>query len=189
MIRAFLAFDISSEVKNNLGTFLSPITKESKEIKWVDPQNYHVTLKFFGNIDEAKMVNSISKIVEENISSMKPVTFSCEGIGCFPQWQRPKVIWAGLRGEKEGLIGLQKNLEVAFEKLDFPKEDRDFKMHLTLARIKSLPKERGWLKNLEVASAQKFGEIVVDHVTLYKSQLTKEGPVYTAVKDNKRSHT
>lgn len=181
MIRAFLAFDIPKEVKNNLETFLEPIFRRSPGVKWVDPKNYHVTLKFFGNIDEEKMVPAISTIVAENVSAMKAVSLVCEEIGCFPSWQRPRVIWAGLKGETQTLIDLKKNLEVAFETLGFPKEDREFKLHLTLARIKSLSKERGWLENLEVAPVKTFGEVVVDHVTLYKSQLTKGGPVYTAV--------
>lgn len=183
MIRAFLALDIPKEVKNNLGTFLEPIFKQSPGVKWVDPENYHVTLKFFGDIDEEKMVPAISKIMAENVSATKAVSLVCEEIGCFPSWQRPRIIWAGLKGETQTLIDLQKNLGVAFETLGFSKEDREFKLHLTLARIKSLPKERGWLENLEAATAQTFGKIVVDHVTLYKSQLTKGGPVYTAVKE------
>ena len=55
MIRSFLAFDISEEVKKSLGSLVETIKSQSKEVKWVEPQNFHVTLKFFGNIDEEKL--------------------------------------------------------------------------------------------------------------------------------------
>lgn len=183
MIRAFLAFDISEEVRQSLWTFLEPITSQTKGIKWVEPQNYHVTLKFFGTIDEMKMLEPISKVIEENIKTTRPVSLACKGIGCFPKWDAPRVVWAGLEGEAQSLLDLQKGLEGAFEKLGFPKENREFRMHLTLARIKVLPKEKGWLQRLESAATQNFGRTVVDHLILYKSQLTKAGSIYTAVEE------
>lgn len=183
MIRVFLAFDISEEVKKSLSHFMEPLRRQSSGVKWVEPQNIHVTVKFFGNVDEEKILPAIQKTIEENCGDGKPVTLTCEGIGCFPSWQRPRVIWAGLKGGVQDLMDLQRRLEGSFETLGFPKEDRDFKTHLTLARIKFLPKERGWLKTLEAMPERVFGKVVIDHLTLYKSQLTKRGPIYTSLKE------
>ena len=182
MIRAFLAFDISEEIKKNLLNFVTPIRPQAKNIKWMEPKNYHVTLKFFGNIDEQKSVPAIEKIVKANLVDLLPIKLRCEGIGCFPKWERPKVIWADLKGEAQNLIALQNRLENDFEKLGFPKEDREFTLHLTLARIKAHPKKPGWLSILKASPQTQFGQLSVDHLTLYKSLLTKEGAVYTALK-------
>lgn len=182
MIRTFLAFDISDEVKQALANFIEPLVNQTRGVKWIEPKNYHVTLKFFGSIDETKMAPAIQKTVEENLGEAQPVTLFCEGIGAFPRWEYPKVIWTGLKGEAEGLIALQKNLEIAFEKLGFPKENREFKLHLTLARVKSLQGPAAWIRDLERMVATKFGTVTVDHLTLYKSQLTKAGSIYTALK-------
>ncbi|MBI4224310.1 MAG: RNA 2',3'-cyclic phosphodiesterase, partial [Deltaproteobacteria bacterium] len=99
MIRAFLALDISDEVKKNLADFIEPTQAQTSGIKWVEPKNYHVTFKFFGNVDEEKMKPRIERIVETNVGALSPVSLSAVGIGCFPKWEYPRVIWAGLQGE------------------------------------------------------------------------------------------
>lgn len=183
MIRAFLAFDISEEVKKNLASFMEPLRSQTAGVKWVEPQNLHVTIKFFGNIDEEKILPAIQKTIEENCGDGKPVTLTCEGIGCFPTWHAPRIIWAGLKGETQSLITFQSQLEEAFAKLGFEKENREFKMHLTLGRIKGPLKNRNWLRTLETLATQDFGRTAIDHLTLYKSQLTKGGPIYTSLKE------
>jgi len=185
MIRAFLAFDISEEVKKSLGALVETLRSQAKEVKWAEPKNFHVTVKFFGNVDEEKLLESISTVVGKNTVGLKPVSLSCVGIGCFPKWQYPRVIWAGLMGESQGLIHLQKSLEASFETLGFPKEGREFKLHLTLGRVRVMPRNASWIKTLEAMKGKKFGETIVDHLTLYKSVLTKQGPIYTAVKEFK----
>lgn len=182
VIRAFLALDISEEVKKNLGAFAEPIAKHTTGVKWVKPENFHVTVKFFGDVDEEKMLPRVEKVVQENLRAVQSTTLRCAGIGCFPKWQYPRVIWAGLSGEMQGLIDLQKKLESAFEKLGFASEPREFQLHLTLARIKGHLADRSWLKPLEEAVQTPFGTTLVGHLTLYKSVLTKIGPVYTAVR-------
>lgn len=182
MTRMFLAMDISDAVKKNLGDFTEGFRAKTKGVKWVEPANYHVTFKFFGNVDEEKTRPKIEKIIEENVKAVSPVSLACIGIGCFPKWELPRVIWAGLQGEAESLLDLQRKLEEDFEPLGFPRENREFKLHLTLARMKGPLGDRAWLKTLEGLAQQAFGEVLADHLTLYKSQLTKAGPIYTALK-------
>ena len=182
MIRTFLAFDISEEVQKNLGILIETIRPQSKEVKWFEPGNFHVTSKFFGNTEEDQL-GPIGSLIEKELVGFKTVRLKCVGIGCFPKWQYPKVIWAGLRGETQGLIDLQKKLEESFVPLGFPKENREFKLHLTLGRVRIQPKSDGWVKTLEGLNEKLFGETVVDHLTLYKSELTKKGPIYTAIRE------
>lgn len=179
MIRSFLAFDISEEIKKSLGGLITTIRSQTEGVKWVKPENFHVTAKFFGNIDEEKMIPLIQEVVEKNIKGVEPVLLSCQGVGAFPTWQRPRVLWAGLKGESASLIQLQKSLDEGFSKIGFSKEDREFKMHLTMGRLTGRPKYASWMGTLEKMRDSVFGQVGIDHLTLYKSQLTKQGPIYT----------
>lgn len=186
MIRLFLAFDISDEVKKNLGALVETLRPQSLSfqaggVKWVDPKNFHVTLKFFGSVEEEEQLPAVQKVIEKNTAVFKPVALTCEGLSAFPDWRTPRVIWAGLKGEGRPLIELQKKLEEDFETLGFKKENREFALHLTLARIKVLPRQRSWLETLQAMPTKNYGAVVVDHLTLYKSTLTKAGPIYTAI--------
>ncbi len=180
MTRVFLAFDISDEVKTNLGSLVTTIEPQAKEAKWVKPKNFHVTLKFFGNVEESTLLK-IKEIVEKGVRHSKPVSLQCVGIGAFPKWEYPRVIWASLEGSVASLSDLQQHFEEAFEKLGFEKEKREFKPHLTVARLKSPPQNAGWLKVLKEMKEKMFGVTTVDHLTLYKSELTKAGSIYTAL--------
>lgn len=186
MIRLFLAFDISDEVKKNLGALVETIRPQSVSfqaggVKWVEPKNFHVTLKFFGNVEEEEQLPAIQKVIEKNTAGFKPAALTCEGLGAFPNWRTPRVIWAGLKGEGGPLIELQKKMEEDFAGLGFKKENREFALHLTLARIKVLPRQRAWLDTLQAMPSKNYGAAAVDRLTLYKSTLTKAGPIYTAI--------
>lgn len=174
MIRAFLAFDIPAKVKKNLGTLIETLRPQSAGVKWVEPQNFHVTLKFFGNIDEGKMLSGIEAKIQQEVAAQKTSRFLCEGIGAFPSFRNPRVIWAGLTGDVAGMIDLTKRLG---------RLQRDFTPHLTLARIKGSIRDKAWLVALEKMPPKVYGEVVVDHLTLYKSTLTKQGPIYTALNE------
>lgn len=171
-IRVFLAFDISEEIKKNLGVLIETLRSQAKEVKWVDPQNFHGTVKFYGEVDEEKSLPQIEKNIQEKAAGLKPVTLTCQGIGAFPKWESPRVLWAGLVGEVSSLIQLQKELGADYEGL-----------HITIARAKSKPAFTSWMRPLAAMSARVFGEMRIDHLTLYKSELTKGGPIYTSLKE------
>ncbi|HEV8715891.1 MAG TPA: RNA 2',3'-cyclic phosphodiesterase, partial [Candidatus Binatia bacterium] len=100
-----------------------------------------------------------------------------QGLGAFPNLRRPRVLWAGLRGE--GLQEMSQALETALMPLDFPPEERELTPHLTLGRVRSL---RGWEHVLAVVKEYeqtRFGESTVDQVTLYQSELRPDGAVYS----------
>lgn len=174
MIRAFLAFDIPDAVKKSLGKLVATLRPQSAGVTWVEPKNFHVTLKFFGNIDEGKMLSPLEVKIQQEVAVQKSTRLLCQGIGAFPSFRDPRVIWAGLSGDTTRIIDLTKRLGEA---------KRDFTPHLTLARIKGSIKDKAWLAALERLPKEVYGEVVVDHLTLYKSTLTKEGPIYTALKE------
>lgn len=177
-IRTFIAI----ELPQTLITFLNKLQENMKsygfKVKWVRPENIHITLKFLGNIHKAdveKIGHAITRAVKDNGS----VSLWARGIGVFPNIRRPKVIWAGLKGETSSLISLQKKIDVAMGEIGFPQEERPFKAHLTLGRIKTK------IDSKRLAEAMnRFGEsesetFTADQVILFKSDLKPTGAVYT----------
>jgi len=185
-IRSFLAFDLTDEIKQGLGQIIGLLSSKTKEVKWVQPQLMHCTMKFFGDVEEDRLAGDISRVIEETIRNQAPIHLKGVGIGVFPNWRYPRVIWAGLTGEVEAAIALHERLESAFEPFGLKRDDRQFRLHLTLGRAKSPLKNCSALVTLvEKLVGKEFGEFDVDHLTLYKSVLTREGPIYTALREFK----
>jgi len=185
-IRSFLAFDIPDAMKKELGGVIEVLsTKVTKGVKWVDPKIIHCTLKFFGDVEEELLLDGISQTITHELKSQAPFAFHGMGLGVFPNWRYPRVIWAGLTGDTEAASSLYKRLENAFVKYKIPADNRRaFRMHLTIGRVKSKLKDPAPLMSfVEKQVDRAFGDFSVDKLTLYKSVLTKEGPIYTPLKE------
>ncbi len=182
-IRSFLAFDLTDEVRQELGQLIGLLSPKAKEVKWVKPDLMHCTMKFFGEVDEDFLTGDISRVIEETLTHQSPIHLKGVGVGVFPNWRYPRVIWAGLTGEVEAAIALHERLETVFEPYGLKKDDRTFRLHLTLGRAKAPLKNCSTLVTLvEKLVDREFGEFDVDHLTLYKSVLTREGPIYTPLR-------
>ena len=150
-------------------------------MRWVDPNIIHLTLKFLGDIDE-NITGRITAVIEEAAGSINSFQLKISGLGVFPNPRRVQVVWVGLTGELEKLGGLQKNIESGLVPLGFKAESRPFTPHLTLGRVRerARPEERQDLGRLiEGMSFETASSLNVDAVNLMKSQLTREGPIYT----------
>lgn len=183
-VRSFLAFDIPDEMKAELATLIELLSAKAKEIKWVNPHNIHGTVKFFGDVEEEVLMGDLSRVLEKELARQAPFTLGGVGIGVFPNWRYPRVIWAGLVGETESAISLHQRLETALSSFNLKRDHRkSFRMHLTLGRVKARLKDPEPLMTfVEKQVDRSYGELTVDRLTLYKSVLTKEGPVYTPLK-------
>ncbi|MFH1874876.1 MAG: RNA 2',3'-cyclic phosphodiesterase [Pseudomonadota bacterium] len=182
-IRSFLAFDINDALKKELGQLIELLEPKAKGFKWLKPDNMHCTLKFFGNIDEDLLLGDISKNIQAVLDEEPPLDFVGVGVGVFPNWRYPRVIWTGLTGDVEQVICLHAKLEEKFLKFNIQKDPRAFRLHLTIGRTKSaLKNPEGLVTLLEKLAGKEFGSIHVDNLVLYKSELTKDGPIYTALK-------
>ena len=182
-IRSFLAFDLTDEIKKELGGLITLLAPKAKGIKWVEPSLMHCTMKFFGDVEEDLLLGDLSRTIEDTVRHQSPINLKGVGVGVFPNWRYPRVIWAGLTGEVEAAIALHERLETVFEPFGLERDDRAFRLHLTLGRTKSALKNSGPLVSLvEKLVDREFGEFTIDHLTLYKSVLTREGPIYTSLK-------
>ncbi len=182
-IRSFLAFDLTEDIRKELGALISIMAAKSKDVKWVAPALMHCTMKFFGDVEEDLITGDLSKAIADTVRHQSPLHLKGVGIGVFPNWRYPRVIWAGLTGDVDAAIALHERLETVFEPFGLKKDERAFRLHLTLGRARSPLKHCGALVALvEKLVDREFGELTVDRLTLYKSVLTREGPVYTPLK-------
>lgn len=179
-IRSFLAFDIAEEMKKDLKALIDFLSPKAKGVKWVDPNLMHCTIKFFGDVEETILMGELSEIIKAEVAKTTAFRLKGVGIGAFPNWRYPRVIWAGLTGETEPIIGLHQRLEEVFEKFHIGRDQRALRLHLTLGRVKEAMKDKhDFISCVEKLSAKDFGNLEIKELMLYKSQLTPSGPIYT----------
>lgn len=181
-MRCFLAVDIPEHVKKNLWQVIQNIKKELTGIKWVEPHNLHITIKFLGELEDEKVL-SLLEILEKRLSHSGTFTLKLKSFGFFPDIRRPRVFWVGVEDRGENLKKLWKEIENIVPKFGVSRDNRSFTPHLTLARIKRPVKiKKSSLEELKEFESSSFN---VDTLVFYKSVLTSEGPIYTKIKEIK----
>ncbi len=178
-IRSFLAIGIPEEILGEIGRLQERLRREIQgDVRWVRPEGIHLTLKFFGDIPEGA-VSDISAVVEKAAAGHEPLDLSVSGAGVFPDLRRPRVLWLGMTGDVERLLTLQTTLERELQRIGFPREERPFRPHLTLARIRSPQGLTGLGRALEKRGGCEAGRFVAAGISLLKSDLTPRGAIYT----------
>ena len=181
MIRSFLAVELPKPILGKIGEVQGELRSTHADVRWVSPEKIHLTLKFFGNIEESR-IDLIFKSIEEPVQNTLPFSVRVRGAGAFPSLKNPRVIWMGLADGKEMLVSLQKEIEDRLEKIGFEPEDRPFQPHLTLGRMKSSRGREELVKRMEKYIGEEFGNFQVERVSLFKSDLRPSGPIYTLLK-------
>jgi len=142
--------------------------------------NLHLTVKFFGNVEEAQ-IEPIAAALREQLHLFPRFTINAKGLGVFPNVKRPQVLWVGLEGRD--VVSLASRVECALEPLGFRPEERDFKPHLTVGRWRHFEGPRARLREeIEKWKSYEFGQSKVEEVTLFESVLKPEGAVYHSLK-------
>lgn len=154
--------------------------RERFPLKWVKPENIHLSLKFLGDVEETREPELRTAL--ERAAGVRgeprPLTLQITGFGVFPDYHRPHVVWVGVTPEP-GLELLQHGIEQAFAPLGFPTEARAFRPHVTLARSARDAKPRDFAGLEELLRGIEFDETVtVAEVDLMQSTLQPSGPVY-----------
>ncbi len=151
------------------------------DVRWVEPSRIHLTLKFFGNIDE-EACDEIMDAVGKAVSEVKPFSLAVKGLGAFPSMRNPRVIWVGIEDGGEVIKPLQRAIEENIRGSGYPGEEREFKPHLTLGRLRSGRGKSGLLGKMEDLFPIDLGEFRVDRLILFKSDLRPTGPIYTKLR-------
>ena len=186
-MRIFIAIDIDKEIKSALGNLQqqlqSKVDVRKSDVKWVRPDNIHLTLKFLGEVED-KRIAEVCNIVKNVASQHLSFELEMKTVGCFGG-KSPKVLWVGLGEGKGDLCRLQKEIEKQLLLAGWDEEKRGFSGHLTLCRIRN-PRAAAKLAQVsEDYKDFKLGILPADSIKVYQSQLMPTGPIYTVLGDYK----
>lgn len=177
-MRTFLAVDLEDEVMDNINLLVQRYQSIDRNIKWVRPENIHITLFFFGEMDEY-VLNKLEVLIKKSLESMYTFRVTVKGISAFPSLKIPRVIWIGVENKSHELNTIFDSIQngVKEENLDVNRETRDYTPHITLGRVKSYPNPK-LIGEMKASEGKIFGSFQVKDIVLYKSTLTRSGPLY-----------
>jgi len=181
-MRLFIAALIPDTVRDALHTAREQLQRAAPDraLRWVAPENYHITLLFLGEQDEARLP-AIVQAMETARTGIAPFEIAVQGLGVFPNWNRPNVLWAGVSEGSQPLAQMAAALERAL--LPSP-SGKPFHPHITLARFKTPCRDADGLKKRLYDATQRltpatFGRYELRAISLMQSTLTPNGSVYT----------
>jgi 2'-5' RNA ligase len=180
-LRTFLAVEIDLPVRDRAESLIRQFRTVPADVKWVDRQNLHLTLKFLGDVpvtDTPQIIQAITMAVAET----QPFQLEIHGAGAFPDLRRPRTLWFGVRAGAEPMVALHRQVESALKKLHYPPEGRKFSPHLTIGRVRDGGPALADLGRLlqEHAEAD-IGHTPVKEVVVFASHLDPTGPTYEAL--------
>jgi 2'-5' RNA ligase len=169
VIRAFIAVKIAPATIHKIADAAGKLKASITDVRWVNPDNIHLTLKFLGDIDESQ-IEPIEHALARNLKGFSRFAISAKGLGVFPGPRRPRILWVGL--DQPRLVQLARTVEAAVVPLGFPPEQRGFQPHLTIGRFRQFDGSAKELsEQLEHWKSYHFGVSEVDEVTLFRSVL------------------
>jgi RNA 2',3'-cyclic 3'-phosphodiesterase len=177
-MRLFVALEIPSTVRENLAALLNSLRAVSPQTRWVRPENLHVTLKFIGEVAEAKLAAIRGALAR--VCSERPITLDFRGLGFFPNEKHPRVFWAGIEASPN-LKTLAADIDRTTEKLGVAVEKRPFSPHLTLARFEPPRLPEKLRAAIQECATRDFGSLHTSQFHLIESKLKPTGAEYTTV--------
>ncbi len=180
MKRVFLAIKIPDEISQKLSRFQNEIKKLDIDAKFVEEENFHINIKFFGNISDKKL-KDILDVLNDLVKSTRLFEVDVQGVGIFPSEEFVRVLWAG--AQSEGLRQLHTIVEAKLEELGIPKDERRFTPHVTLARIRNPRNKEMFLDKIRENYKKEFGSFTALSMSLFESKLSKQGPTYGVIKE------
>lgn len=201
-MRVFIAIDIDDKTRKAIADLQRQIASKVSsvkqgDLKWVEPNNIHLTLKFLGEITDEQL-EEVKEIVNTVAQAHNKFTLDIESVGSFGG-RSAKVVWVGVSewhglparentakmAVPQELLALQKDLDDLLEQAGYPKEEREFSAHLTLCRVNHPIAGLKVGEALPQFSHLRLGSIAADAIYIYQSQLTPQGPIYTMLSDFK----
>jgi 2'-5' RNA ligase len=180
-VRTFIALDPGEAIREQMVALQETLRRTGADVKWVEPENLHITLLFLGSVDNRDLVD-VCRAVEEAAREQPAFELTIAGTGCFPSARRPRVVWIGISQGVQEVCALHDALEGPLMDLGcYRREERRFKPHVTLGRIRSeKPMER---LTAALAKNQDFqaGTTVMREIHIMSSELSPRGPTYTVM--------
>lgn len=179
--RTFIGVAVSETIRAAAKLMQRTLALSGAEVKWVEPQNLHVTLLYLGEIDDVDLVNAC-RITARAVAKTPPFTLRVGGVGAFPTPRRPKVLWGGITDGAEALLRLHTAIEAPLLELgSYRQEERGYTPHLTLGRAKGEEDANLLAAELSKHLTWNAGFAVVEEVLVYSTELRRDGMEYTVL--------
>ncbi|MBA2621148.1 MAG: RNA 2',3'-cyclic phosphodiesterase [Acidobacteria bacterium] len=185
MKRIFAAIDISEAARQAVSAYVEILHAEFQSVRvgWEKPEKLHLTLKFFGDVDERQLEN-LTEAIEQTARQNLNLNLQIAEAGVFPSPARARILWLGLQEETGNLQKLNENLETECARFGFAREERNFKAHLTIARLREPQKSKELIrKHLQNDFAPL--EFQATEIVIYQSELLPKGSIYKSVSRHK----
>lgn len=175
-MRTFLGFPAGNTLKHELERVSNSLPSE-RSLKTVDPENFHLTVKFLGDRTRNEL-EELDRSLQRRLPTPGSFSLDVSGLGAFPDLEHPSVIWAGVE-MNDRLIDFAEAVEKISVEHGAEEENRDYHAHITLARMKDSLDEKGSLIEwIQEAGERQYGLLESDRLVLFESDLTPEGPTY-----------
>lgn len=178
--RTFIAVEVNKAIRERLVSLQEKLGATGTEVKWVEPENMHLTLLFLGEVDDRE-IPKVCRIVSDIAAQHPSFSLRVESVGCFPTPRRPRILWVGVGEGGESLIAVHDQLEIPLQELGYRREERRYKPHVTLGRVQSEGPTDALAAEIARRSTWKAGETAVTQVLVMGSELKPSGPVYTVL--------
>jgi RNA 2',3'-cyclic 3'-phosphodiesterase len=181
-VRVFVAVGLPDAVRREIASAVGPLRNSRPPVAWVSEENLHLTLKFLGEIDPARLP-AVRDALDRVVSPFATFSLESEGAGAFPSTRAPRILWAGFREPLELAGALQDNIEAALSEAGFPREPKAFHPHVTIGRVRGAVAP-GWGDAFAASLAgRRFGDVPVAAVRLVESLLSPAGAHYRTIAD------
>ena len=177
-MRLFVAISLNAELKKELGAFQSKLQVDSAKLRWLRQSDLHLTLKFLGQVDNSRL-DEIKSAVSTAALRAEAFSLTLKGTGVFPPRGKARIVWAGI-GECDQLLQLQQVCEEVFTEHGFEREQREFRAHITLARVKQDNSRGSFREQVLEAEVLELTQRVSE-LCLYQSITASGGAEYNAI--------
>ena len=177
LLRTFISVTLPKKIVSVSDMLKTTVIAKKENVKWVNAGNIHLTLKFLGHTP-LEATNEINKVLEKVVVNYSGIELAISGTGCFPNIEKPRVLWLGIDGETNELQKFVTDLDKNLEKLGYPIEGSEYTPHITLARVKYPPKDIPEIKKFINTSYEPI-KFNVNRIRFISSELFPNGPIYS----------
>lgn len=181
-MRIFVAVPLNAALREAAAGLRSRLNSAAAPLRWVPPENLHLTLKFLGEIAEGRVVK-VTDAARAVAGRAQRFSITLGGMGAFPSPTRPQVVWVGIGQGAEELTALARDLDTALGRMKFPKELRPFRPHLTVARAKHTGPMPDLARPLGELAGVVVGSQTVDALFVMESRLSPASAIYRPVEE------
>lgn len=179
-IRTFIAFPLSIELQKIIKHVQNHLKQLDCHIKWGNPENIHLTIKFLGDV-KLKNIEALTNLMSNLFKDTKSIKTDLTQLGAFPNSNRPRIVWIGLKDATQEIARLAKTIDKELGSIGFKKDPKPFTPHITIGRLRS---PRNVIHLSQAISEFHLPENHTEHlnrIVLFKSTLTPQGPIHESL--------